>query len=193
MKKVKALCVLMTVLLLTSCSGGEKERWDREDFVYCTAREDCFLCSEVPPFDSFWGQDSIGIVSVNTFELVPLEMTPRGGGYVSVQVPRINGLPMSVYTLPDMGIADVSIDGEAGIAEPERVGEFICGECLDKYKGSFSPNGAPTEIGIVDFSTRELVAVGWSDGWFTIGDFVAECDFDPDGGMDIFLCTVSGR
>ena len=51
----------------------------------------------------------------------------------------------------------------------------------------------PTEIALVSFSDRELRPILETTGWFTIGNFAAECDFSSDGGIDIFICVVSGE
>ena len=86
---MKRLILALLILLLSTLVGCTAEKdpgsvekdpgstWDRET-VYSsgTSTEDCYLCGDGIEnlASSYWGQENVAFISLNTFEIIPLEI-----------------------------------------------------------------------------------------------------------------------
>lgn len=77
MKRFPLLLLVILLFILAGCGADQLPAPDGETrYSSNTSAEDCYLCgggieSLVP---SYWGQDNIALISLNTFEVKPLEI-----------------------------------------------------------------------------------------------------------------------
>ncbi len=79
MKKL-AFAVLMLMMLFLAGYGADPgditDRSEKVDYHSDTSAEDCFLCGggieNIVP--SHWGQNNVALISLNTFEIKPIEI-----------------------------------------------------------------------------------------------------------------------
>ena len=73
-KRLAAVISVMAIMLCGCGQQAEPERdWKAEAeaaSVSCVSKEDCFLCGEGA---GYFGQNNVGIVSLNTFAVMPVE------------------------------------------------------------------------------------------------------------------------
>lgn len=75
--KKEIFTVLLALCLLAGCgTGGEREP------VECVSTADCVLCKGAGMWA--WGQNNVGLISLNTFDMVPIEINryDSGGGLI---------------------------------------------------------------------------------------------------------------
>ena len=80
---MKKLSILVAILLLLSACAAESpaepqetQGYEHKDFVSDLPQEDCYLCGNGsdPLTSLFWGEDNVGIINLNTFELLRIEI-----------------------------------------------------------------------------------------------------------------------
>lgn len=84
LKNSKRAAILATALTLTFCAScGQQPAEERRDYkaaaeaasVHCVSKADCYLCGDGNTrYKEYYGQNNVGIISLNTFELMPVEI-----------------------------------------------------------------------------------------------------------------------
>ena len=84
MKKIFLIFCCLSVLLLSACSdsdSGEKKEYEHTPYVSTISKEDCFICGEhlcdthfSPLFLAYSGENNVGIVNLNTFDIMRIEI-----------------------------------------------------------------------------------------------------------------------
>lgn len=83
MKRLTLILLAMLLLMLAGCNAEEKPTPTRDvkaEFSSNTSAEDCYLCGDgieslIP---SYWGQKNVALISLNTFEIIPIEINRYG-------------------------------------------------------------------------------------------------------------------
>lgn len=198
-------------------SGGDQDMQleaisETEEGLYIsnTAPEKCYLCGtpeqSLLPF--YEVQTNLGIISLNTFEFVPIEINryddygnlieePAGFSSTSMQNTGENGFTAYVTPNHDRGYANATIyfenDKELNI---DKAADFLCTECLNQTLEECW-NDDPFGMGVINFETEEIRLLERNITAFTFDDFYVSCDLrtsDDSGGdshqMDllIFYC-----
>lgn len=66
--------ILIISLCLTACGTEPSAEAEPEQVVSAVSPEHCFLCGDGAEDLPYWGQDNVGIISLNTFEVMPIEI-----------------------------------------------------------------------------------------------------------------------
>lgn len=206
--------LLALMLVLTGCvmkqSTDLSNASDFSKTVYSsdTSTKNCYLCGDgirnlIP---SYWDQNNIALISLNTFEIKPLEINRYNGidgrlveeyaGTVSLVVGNNNGgFSTNLMLNSDRGYAtgSVSLNGDE-MLDLNKVASFLCEDCL---------NGIlPAQVdecfglGAINLSTGKVRIFDEHLGGFTLGDFYVKCDLQEKNGdtrrMDIliFFCPI---
>ncbi len=159
----------------------------------CAAKEDCFLCGTGAAHSVYFGQNNVGLISLNTFAYLPVEINrydrmsgkliEENTGTIQIRTLRNGdaGLLASLMLDSDRGIGDLNItpgeDGTLNLAETAR---FLCADCLTELASQL--HGSVCGYGIVNFSTGRLYAFRDSIVGFGAGDYYVHCDFDRSEG-----------
>lgn len=194
--------LLAMLLLLGGC--GEDTHADasgagEEPVTYTSevSAEDCYLCGDTTdsPLYPYWGQNNIGIVSLNTFAVMPVEINryDMEGSLLEEQTGVLtshsfrrqeDGFSAHMMEDVDYGYADgsISLYGDKAL-DVEQAGALLCGDCLNALMDGIYKTGFG--VGLVNFETRELVAFEENTVGFGMGDFRISCGFsDPDKNAD---------
>lgn len=199
-KLIPALALAL-VLLLPACSGqkntpASSHSYEHIDFVSTIEKEDCCLCGSGDALAAYWGQDNLGLVNVNTFKVLPVDINTydwdgtqikeaqgvflAGGGYLGESL-------VHTFTDPDRGDSHVDIQYVGGSVDPEAIGNYLCKDCLDAFASHYSEDDDPPEVAVVNFTTRELRPLVRTCPWFTFDNFAVSCDFQEDESISLLL------
>ena len=134
-RRISAL--LLALCLLAGCGAEEQET-----SVLCVSTADCVLCKGAGMWA--WGQNNVGLISLNTFDMVPIEINryDSGGGLIeentgTFQIRHIQGgeegFSALVIEEPDFGYATLTVTlGEDGAMDRGKAAAFLCENCLDR-------------------------------------------------------------
>ena len=170
--------------------------------------EDCYLCGGgienlIP---SYWGQNNIALISLNTFEIKPLEINRynRDGQRLEEYAGTVSfggggskdgGFSASLMQDYDRGYATVSVDFyNDAMLDISKAAGFLCADCLNEILPSQSDRCFG--VGAVNLATKEVRIFEEHLSGFTLGDFYIDCDLQNQDGdthrMDIliFYCPV---
>lgn len=181
--KKEIFTVLLALCLLAGCgTGGEREP------VECVSTADCVLCTRAGTWA--WGQNNVGLISLNTFDMVPIEINryDSGGGLIeentgTFQIRHIQGgeegFSASVIEEPDFGYATLTVTlGEDGAMDRGKAAAFLCENCLE----DIASEGEETlGLGVIDFATGKVEAFDRKIRGFGAGDFRIHCDWPEEG------------
>ena len=203
----KRIAALLFALMLILCSCGQQVKTEPEHdwkaeaeavSVSCVSKEKCFLCGAEA---GYFGQNNIGIVSLNTFAVMPVEINryDHSGQLIEENTGAMQmrnfqngekGMTASVMLEPDRGIAHVSItpNGDATLDLTNAAGHLCC-DCLGDLASQF--HGSVNGVGVVNFSTQRLYVLQESVTSFGAGDYYIHCDRDAERGEIDILVTYS--
>ena len=229
MKRFAFAAFLLPVLLLAGCGMiqraglGEAQSGDSgvpqsvassdaslsENTVYRsnTSAGDCMLCGggieNLMP--SQWGQNNIALISLNTFEIKPVEINRYDGqqlieefaGFASVVGGQGSdgGFGTGLIVSHDRGYARGPVwfyDDE--VLDTGKAADFLCENCLNEIL-PLHPDQC-FGVGAINLATKEVCIFAEDLSGFTLGDFYIGCNLkDGDGDeprMDIlvFYCPI---
>ena len=187
------ILLVVLVLLLVGCSSqAAAPEYEHTPYSSALAQEDCFLCGGQ---GQYWGEDNVGIINLNSFEFVRLEINRYNGkqliekpaGYM--QSGGLTGEDSYVHSMadPDRGYAHVQITGTQKPIEPAAIQSQLCQGCLDAVNDACIW-GAPSEYGVVNFADHTIHPLVKETTWYTLGNYGIECDYQENG--DIHLLVV---
>lgn len=197
------------VLLLTGCSSDNQsaaylKEYEHIPYVSTIEQTDCFLCEE--PEGSLanlhWGEDNVGIINLNTFEFVRLEINrydnhgnliEEKAGYM--QSGGFSGDDTWVHSMtdPDRGYSHVQITGTKYQIDADAIQGHLCQTCLDTINDLYFGDFAPSEYAVISFADRTIRPFIQNTTWFTFGNYGIECDFEDDGDIDLLVYYCPSR
>ena len=170
MKRFPLLLLVILLFILAGCGADQLPAPDNETrYSSNTSDEDCYLCgggieSLVP---SYWGQDNIALISLNTFEIKPLEINryDRLNGQLIEEYAGVvsfggggstdGGFSASLMLDYDRGYATGSVDFLADeTLDVDKAASFLCADCLNeilpqKVSQCFG-------VGAINLATKEI-------------------------------------
>ncbi len=209
---MKRFLLILTVLLVLALSGcGQEQNADNSEgapYHSDTAKEDCYLCGggieDTVPFA--WGQDNLALISLNTFEAIPLEINryDRLSGQLIEEYAGVisfgggksqnGGFSANMMLDYDRGYADGTVEFHNDKAlDVNKASGFLCEDCLNEIVPSRI--GQCFGVGAVNLATKQIHVFEGPLGGFTLGDFYIDYNLlDPDNGrqmnMIVFYCPV---
>ena len=198
---VLALCILGYGVFRNASAGTASEK-----IVYRSevSAEDCCSCGngiieDMIPF--YWGQNNIALISLNTFEIKPIEinrydidgkMIEEAIGAVSFGggASKDGGFSATVLLDYDRGYATGSMEfHDDKTLDIDKAVTFLCAECLNEI--------LPQDIeqcfgvGVISLATKEIHIFEQCVTGFGLGDFYIDCDLkEPSRGscqMSLFI------
>ena len=202
MRKLVGL-ILVFLLLLTDCSNGEqpsisKKEYEHIPYVSDLSQEECFVCGENPnhPISSYWGKDNVGILNLNTFDVLYIEINryddngqliEETAGYMQMHSMNCGESYVHSSDNPDRGLSNIQIQGERKPVDTKAIQSFLCQTCLDKINDMYFGDYPPEEYAVVNFSDKSIRPLIKNTTWFTFGNFDVDCDFEEDGDIDLLI------
>ena len=213
MKKNRTLFIVIIVLIafISGMIAGKMD-WEAAtrseyvhvDFESAITEEACFLCGEYKGSlgPSTWKPNNIGILNLNTFDILYVEINRYDDNGELVTSPTgvfaIDGIAsgkgwIKANLSADNGFASISISGvEYSIAE-EVVENKLCQNCLDSINVKIRYGGAPAEYAVVNYEDRTIHPLVTSTVSFGAGDYLIDCQFKENGEIRLLAAFLPSR
>ena len=201
MKANGLLLITLTLLLILTACGAQSEQarttrtYEHLAFESSIEKGDCLLCGESPDHEIglYLGQDNVGLVNMNTFDVGPVGINRYEGGKLleeatgTFQMSRgdLGDTNAWAYTDVDRGYASIQIGVSNAKLDTTAAAAFLCQDCLDAYAKRFFEDDNVSVIGVVNFSTREIRPLVDTCPFFSSDNYLIDCDFEEDGGIDL--------
>lgn len=209
MKARIILWIMIVCMILSACGNEtpeppETQGYEHKDFVSDLPQEDCYLCGNGsdPLTSLYWGEDNVGIINLNTFELLRIEinryddhgqLVEEVAGYMQSSSLVGEDTNAHIMAFPDNGYAHVQISGVQYEIDRKTVQKNLCQTCLDTINNMWFSGNAPAEYAIVSFAERTVQPLLASHPWFSAGDYGVDCEFKDDGKIDLLIHYCPAR
>ena len=190
--KCAAVIAACMVLLLALCACGQSERsliTPEKASGFCCAKDDCFLCGVHENYlhTRYFGQNNVGIISLNSFELLPVEINryddagrliEENTGAMQMRLFKSNsdGFSAALWLESDRGIANLSItpgaDRQLNLA---KAASHLCRDCFQSL--ALELDSAAWGIGILNLRDRSVRSFRERATGFGSGDYYIHCDY----------------
>ncbi len=202
----KILCIsLVWMVLLTGCTAPAAPETESTEYVHtpyvsAISAADCYVCGENPdsPLESYWGEDNVGILCLNTFQVLRLEINryhfgeliEKPAGVLQQLGMRCDESYVHATIEPDRGYAHVQIPGQHKAIDTEAIQSHLCQGCLDEINNIYFGGYPPKSYAIVNFSDKTIRPLIRHTTFFVSDNYGINCDFEENGDMDllIFYC-----
>ncbi len=196
-----ALAMLAALIIIANVNTARKQEpqeYEHIDYVSNITQEECFVCGDSSAASCYWDEANVGIVNLNTFELLYLGIN-RYDDYgelieETAGVMLSNGLIdneaetyVHAYSFPDNAYAQVQFFGVKYAIDRGSVQNHLCQTCLDSINNLWFTDQPPAEFAIVSFEDRTIQALLNSHPWFSAGNYGIDCEFKSDGAIDLLI------
>ena len=204
-----AFAMLISLIVIANVSvakeqAQEKKEYEHIDFVSTITQEECFVCGDQsdPLTAAHWGEDNVGILDLNTFEMLRLEINRYGdhgelvtteAGYMQMHGMETGSGRAHTFTFPDEGYADVSISGVAYDINRDSVQNHLCQSCLDSINSEWFGDDPPAEIAVVSYEDKTLRPLVTCTTGFGIGNYRVNCEYRENGDIDLLIFYCPNR
>ncbi len=142
-------------------------------------------------------QNNVGIISLNIFELLPIEINrydhgqliEENTGVIRIHSFRPSDDSCSAYSMldADRGIANVTVSPNGNLELAlENVAAYLCADCLKEF--AVQLRGHAYSIGVFNFRTNALHALQQNITGFGTGDYHTHVDYDlPEGDIHLLI------
>ena len=140
-----------------------------------------------------FGHKNLGIVNVNTFDVVELEINRHdhsgnqimeATGTMKMGLVDIGGIVFSCRCDPDRNFASASFTHMGEEIDGDKIATFLCQECLDNFTKEYILEDVISPIVIVDFSDGSLTPLQRIITAFAHSDYLAHLGFEEDGSVE---------
>ena len=182
------------VLSATGCGQKQTAEEVRRDFkaeaeaayASCVSTDDCYLCHGMQEYE---GQNNVGIISFNTFRVMPIKVNRYEQGQLIEE--NTGCLQMQTHKDPDEGFsALLYVDADRGTAtgnisfnndqevDLSNAARYLCEDHLRElaeslYKSAYG-------VGIVSFENKKLEAFCDEVISFQSGDYYIDCQLKEE-------------
>ena len=198
---VAMFLLLFCIANIRACNqADEPSEYEHKDLVSKISQEECFICGSGSDF-AYWGEDNVGIINLNTFEVLRLEINRYGdhgelieemAGYMQTSslIDNENESYAHAYTFPDNGYANVNLTGVQYAINRDTIQGHLCQSCLDSINELCFGEDPPAEYGILSFQDRTIRPLITCTTGFGMGNYHVDCGFEDNGKIDllIFYC-----
>lgn len=202
-----ALCMFLVILTLASGASNreaEPTEYTHIDYVSELQQENCFLCGNGadPLTAHYWGEDNVGIINLNTFKLMRLEINrydeqgqliEEAAGYMQMDGLHGDDTYANAAIFPDNGYAHVQITGVQYSIDRDTIQARLCQTCLDTINEISLSGNAPAEYAIISFADRTVRPLMSCYTWFSAGNYGVDCEFKDNGSIDLLIHYCPNR
>lgn len=207
----KKIIIVVILCMLFSLCDKQKEfshthtSHNHVQFTSSIEKTDCHLCGKRTdtPLSEYLGQRNLGIIDLNTFEVEPApifeysiltgELVEEACGAMKFHYPVLDGTRMTIMTDSDRGYAQISVDKFNSKIDPDKISAFLCQTCLDTLGAGYFVADDPPALAVVDFSRREISPLIVCRPWYLHGEYMVDCDFEDDGGINLLFVYCPNR
>lgn len=194
---IGAFCMLFLIFgyaafdnIILNRRDAEQDQ-ERISFVSSIDKQDCFVCGEHtdPLTAHYWNEDNIGILNLNTFEMMYIEINRYDDNSELIQEPAdvlvSDGLKcedswLHSMTDPDRGYSHIDISNITREIDAESLQSRLCQGCLDQINSDCFFDSQPAEYAVISFAEKRIHAVTDSLRWYAMETYSVYTDFDED-------------
>ena len=204
-----AIIMLIALILIANISAANKQEnkeYEHIDYVSAITQDKCFVCgnSTKDPVSLHWGEDNVGIVNLNTFEMMRLEINRYGdhgelieepAGYMSSSglIDKEADTYAHAYCFPDNAYASVQITGVQYAIDRDSVQNRLCQNCLNSINDLWFTDQPLAEYAVICFEDRTIQPLLNAHPWFAAGNFGIDCEFKENGAIDLLIHYCPNR
>ena len=195
-----ALAMLIVITIVARISAAQEQtpkEYEHIDYVSNITQEECFVCGTNNGY-SYWGEDNVGIVNLNTFELLYLEINRYDdyGNLIEEPAGYMSSVGLSdkeadsyahAYCFPDNAYASVQITGVQYDIDREMIQSKLCQTCLKSINDLWFTDQPPAEYAVISFEDRTIQPLLNAHPWFAAGNYGVDCEFKTDGDIDLLI------
>ena len=195
------LGLLAAANITADARNDEPQVYEHIDYVSRIEKSQCFICGNGSDY-SYWGEDNIAILNLNTFEMHRIEINrydEKGDqilekcGVMTTGGMSENDTYVHCYTFPDNGYASVQMKGLTYSIDRELVESKLCSDCIDSINSTWFGDNPPAECAIVNLKERTIDLLLDSRPWFSAGEYGIDCEYEEDGDIDLLIHIISNR
>lgn len=201
-----ALAMLIVITIVARISPAQEQtpkEYEHIDYVSNITQEECFVCGTNNGY-SYWGEDNVGIVNLNTFELLYLEINRYDdyGNLIEEPAGYMSSVGLSdkeadsyahAYCFPDNAYASVQITGVQYDIDREMIQSKLCQTCLKSINDLWFTDQPPAEYAVISFEDRTIQPLLNAHPWFAAGNYGVDCEFKTDGDIDLLIHYCPNR
>lgn len=201
-----ALAMLIVITIVARISAAQEQtpkEYEHIDYVSNITQEECFVCGTNNGY-SYWGEDNVGIVNLNTFELLYLEINRYDdyGNLIEEPAGYMSSVGLSdkeadsyahAYCSPDNAYASVQITGVQYDIDREMIQSKLCQTCLKSINDLWFTDQPPAEYAVISFEDRTIQPLLNAHPWFAAGNYGVDCEFKTDGDIDLLIHYCPNR
>ena len=199
-----ALAMFVAILIVARLQGSQMPtatEYEHIDYISAITSETCFVCSENGPY---WGEDNIGIIDLNTFELlyVPINRygdngelieEPAGVMQTSSLIDQETDRYVHATIFPDNAYACVDLSGVKYAIDRDLVQSNLCQICLDSFNSLWFTTQPPAEYAVISFADKTIQPLLNAHPWFASGNYGIDCEFKDNGKIDLLIHYAPNR
>ena len=177
---------------------------DREQisFVSSIDKQNCFVCGEHtdPLTAHYWNEDNIGIINLNTFEMMYIEINRYDDNGELIQEPAgvlvSDGLKceeswLHSMTDPDRGYSYIDISNITRQIDTVNLQSRLCQDCLDTINSDCFFDSQPSEYAVISFAEKRIRAVTESLCGYGFDTYSVYTEFEKDSiHLKVDFCPV---
>ena len=201
-----ALAMLIVITIVARISAAQEQtpkEYEHIDYVSNITQEECFVCGTNNGY-SYWGEDNVGIVNLNTFELLYLEINRYDdyGNLIEEPAGYMSSVGLSdkeadryahAYSFPDNAYASAQITGVQYDIDREMIQSKLCQTCLKSINDLWFTDQPPAEYAVISFEDRTIQPLLNAHPWFAAGNYGVDCEFKTDGDIDLLIHYCPNR
>ena len=177
------------------------EAYEHVDFVSTITKDECFICGSGSDC-TYWGEDNVGILYLNTFEMHRLEINRYDDqgqlieeltGYMTNGGMYENDTYVNSHVFPDKGYASVEITSLDYEIDRDLVQSKLCQTCLDEINDLWFGDLPPVEFVFVGFEDRSIHGLVDTCPWFSLSNYGVDCEYEEDGDIDLLIHYIAPR
>ncbi len=206
---VGALAMLVAIVIAANISAARKQEpqeYEHIDYVSTITESECYVCGNGGDYtvSAYWGEDNVGIVNLNTFEMMRLEINRYGDHGELTEEPAgyMSSIGLSdkeadtyahAYCFPDNAYASVQITGVHYDIDRDLLQSKLCQTCLDSINDLRFTDQPPAEYAVISFEDRTIQPLLNAHPWFAAGYFGVACEFKENGAIDLLIHYCPNR
>lgn len=198
--------LLVLIANIQTAKAPHQEEYEHIDYVSNIMEAECYVCGESgdTAASANWGEDNVGLINLNNFDLLYLGINRYGDGRELIQEPA--GVMLScgiideeadthahAYVFPDRAYASVQITGVQYVIDRDVIQSRLCQVCLDSINSLWFTTQPPAEYAIISLDERTIHPLLNAHPWLSAGNFGIDCDIRENGDIDLLIHYCANR
>ena len=179
------LIVVLALLQTDCCKADENENvsanteYKQIKFTSAISEQDCFICGNKrdPLMAHYWREDNIGILNLNTFEVMYIainkydingEQIKEPTGALESSSKKCGDSILHSMTNPDRGYSHIEIPNVTWKLDNRNIQRKLCQNCIGQINDA-CVWGRPAEFAVVSFKDKMIRPIVDFNPWFILG------------------------